>query len=188
MEVRTIYFEKPGEMNTETTLKTARKRAKELNINSIIVASTRGNTAVQATKIFKGYQIIAVSHVAGFSSPNAQSFTDNNRHLVEHNGGIVLTTTHAFSGLSRAMRNKHNMYMLGDIVADTLRVFGQGMKVACEIVLMAADNGLIRTGEDVISLAGSSFGADTALVITPVNTHNFFDLKVKEIICKPIDW
>jgi uncharacterized protein len=188
MEVKALYFEKPGEINTEATLKAARKRAKELNINTVVVASTRGNTAVQATNIFKGFKIVAVSHVAGFNSPNAQSFTDNNRQLVEHSGGIVLTTTHAFSGLSRAMRNKHNMFMLGDIVADTLRIFGQGIKVACEIVLMASDNGLIRTGEEVISIAGSSFGADTALVITPVNTHNFFDLKVKEIICKPGDW
>jgi hypothetical protein len=83
------------------------------------------------------------------------------------------------------MRNKYNTYVIGDIIANTLRVFGQGVKVACEIALMAADAGLVRTDEDVISIAGTSRGADTAIVLRPVNTHNFFDLKVKEILCKP---
>jgi len=59
------------------------------------------------------------------------------------------------------------------------------MKVACEIALMAADAGLVRTDEDVISIAGTGRGADTAVVLRPVNTRNFFDLKVKEILCKP---
>jgi hypothetical protein len=83
------------------------------------------------------------------------------------------------------MRSKYNMYVLGEIIADTLRIFGQGMKVVCEISMMAADSGLVRTDEDVVTIAGSSRGADTAVVLKPVNTHNFFDLKIKEILCKP---
>jgi hypothetical protein len=126
-----------------------------------------------------------VTHVTGFREPNIQQFTEENRKVVESKGGIILTAAHAFAGLSRAMRNKHNMYLLGDVVADTLRIFGQGTKVACEITLMAADAGLVRTDEDVISVAGTDGGADTALVLTPANTDNFFDLKVREILCKP---
>jgi hypothetical protein len=77
------------------------------------------------------------------------------------------------------------MYVLGETIADTLRIFGQGMKVVCEISMMAADSGLVRTDEDIIAIAGSSRGADTAVVLKPVNTHNFFDLKIREILCKP---
>jgi hypothetical protein len=77
------------------------------------------------------------------------------------------------------------MYLLGDIVASTLRIFGEGMKVTCEISLMAADAGLVRTDEAVISIAGTGRGADTAIVLCPVNTGDFFRLKVKEILCKP---
>ena len=97
----------------------------------------------------------------------------------------MLTTTHTFAGLSRAMRTQFNTYVIGDIVANTLRVFGEGMKVACEIAMMAADSGLVRTDEDVVSVAGTGRGADTAVVLTPVNSQNFFAMKVKEIICKP---
>jgi hypothetical protein len=126
-----------------------------------------------------------VSHVTGLREPDTQEFTEENRKLVESKGGVILTTTHAFGGLSRAMRSKYNMYVLGEIIADTLRIFGQGMKVVCEISMMAADSGLVHTDEDVIAIAGSSRGADTAVVLKPVNTHNFFDLKIREILCKP---
>ena len=83
------------------------------------------------------------------------------------------------------MRKKFNMYLFEEVVANTLRIFGEGMKVACEISIMAADAGLARTDEDVISIAGTSRGVDTALVLTPVNCWDFFGLRVKEILCKP---
>ena len=185
MELKTVYFEKPGQENTEETLRIAKQRADELGIKTALVASTGGGTAVKAVEVLKGLRVIAVGHSTGFKEPNLQEFTDENRKVFESEGGIVLTTTHAFAGLSRAMREKFTTYTVGDIVAYTLRVFGQGMKVACEMPAMAADSGLVRTDEDVISIAGTGRGADTAVVLTPVTSHNFFDLKVKEILCKP---
>ena len=185
MEVKTVYFENPGSENTEATLRIARQRADELGIKKIVVATTVGDTAVRAMGVFQGLRIIVVTHVTGFRDPNVQELTEENRQIIESKGGIIQTAAHSFGGLDRAMRNKHNMHLLGDTVADTLRIFGQGIKVACEIALMAADAGLVRTDEDVISIAGSGRGADTAVVLTPVNTHHFFDLKVREILCKP---
>jgi len=83
------------------------------------------------------------------------------------------------------MRKKFNMYLFEEVVARTLYVFGQGMKVACEIAIMAADAGLVCTDEDVIAIGGTHRGADTALVLRPVTSQDFFDLRVKEILCKP---
>ena len=185
MESKVVYFEKPGQDNTLETLRIARQRADELGIKNVLVASTKGNTAVKAIGELNGLRVIAVSHAAGFREPNVQGFTEENRKVFESKGGILLTTTHIFSGLSRAMRNQFNTYIIGDIVANTLRVFGDGMKVVCEISMMAADGGLVRTDEDVIAIAGTGSGADTAVVLTPVNSQNFFALKVKEILCKP---
>ena len=185
MELKTVYFEKAGSENTEVVLHITRQRAEELGIKNIVVASTTGDTAVKAMDALKGLRVIVVSHVTGLYEPNIQEFTEENRQKVETKGGVILTAAHAFAGLSRAMRHKHNMYLLGDIVADTLRIFGEGTKVACEVALMAADAGLVRTDEDIISIGGTSHGADTAIVLAPVNTHHFFDLKVKEVLCKP---
>jgi hypothetical protein len=62
---------------------------------------------------------------------------------------------------------------------------GQGMKVVVEISVMAADSGLVGVDEDIIVIAGSGRGADYAVVLKPVYSNDFFDLKIKEILCKP---
>ena len=185
MEGKIINFAKPGIENTEEVLRIARLRAEELGIKGILVASTIGNTAARATEVFKGMKVVAVSHYAGFREPNVLEFTEENKRKVESNGGIVLTATHALSGIDRAMRQKFNMYLLGDTIASALRIFGQGMKVVCEIAMMAADAGVVRTDEDAIAIAGTSRGADTAVVLRPVNSTDFFELRVQEILCKP---
>jgi len=185
VELKTVYFEHPGSDTTEAVLNIARGRAEELVIKNIVVASTTGATAVRAVDILKGFRVIVVTHVTGMREPNVQEFTEKNRQLVEAEGGIMLTSAHAFSSLSGAMRQKFNTYVIGDIVASTLRIFGQGLKVACEITLMAADSGLVRTDEDIVSIGGTGHGADTALVLRPAISRNFFELRVKEILCKP---
>ncbi len=185
MELKAVYFENPAGNYTDEVLRIARQRAEELGIKTILIASTKGDTAVKAVEALKGFGVIAVSHSNGFYEPDNQPFTGENRQIVESQGGIVLTTTHAFAGVSRAMRTKFNTYVTGDIIASSLRIFGPGMKVACEIAMMAADSGLVHTEEDIIVIAGTHRSADTAIMLKPVNTHRFFDLKVREILCKP---
>jgi hypothetical protein len=185
MELKTVYFTEPGQENTEAVFVIVRQRAEELGIKKVLVASTSGGTAVRAAETLPGLIIIAVTHSTGFRESNVQEFTNDNRRLLEEKGGTVLTTAHAFAGISRAVRNKFDTYAIGEIIGATLRTFGDGMKVACEITLMATDSGLVRTDEDIITIGGTAHGADTALVLKPVNTDHFFDLKVKEILCKP---
>jgi len=190
MESKIVYFEKPGgEANTDKTLSLAKKRAEELGIKTIVVASTVGKTAAKAVGVFKGYKVIVVTHVTGFRESNTQEFTEENRKIVEGKGGIILTTTHAFGGVHRALAPPGGppaaSLAMGDVIAMTLRMFGQGMKVACEIATMAADAGLVRTDKEVVSIGGTGRGADTALVLQPDYVHHFFNLRVKEIICKP---
>jgi len=50
---------------------------------------------------------------------------------------------------------------------------------------MATDAGLIPANKDVISIAGTGKGADTAIVVRPANSHRLFDMTVREIIAKP---
>ncbi len=185
VEAKIVYFENPGIDNTDETLRIAKARAQELGIGTIIVATTGGDTAAKCVDVFEGMKVIGVTHVTGMREPNVQELTDENRQKVESKGGIILTTGHAFTGIGGAMRKKFQMHLLGDVIANTLRIFGQGMKVVPEIALMAADAGLVRTDEDVMVIAGSGRGADTAVVLKPVNTSDFFDIKIREILCKP---
>ncbi len=162
-----------------------KKRADELKIKSIVVASTQGKTGVKAVQVFKGYNVVVVTHSSGFAGKDAQELTPENRDLIIKAGGKILTTTHAFGGVGRAVRRKLNTYQTDEIIANTLRIFGQGTKVAIEIAMMAADSGLISTKEDIISIGGTGQGADTALVLQAANVQDFFDVKVRETICKP---
>lgn len=190
MERKITYFDKPGgEENTDKTLELARERAAELGVKTIVVASTVGDTAVKAVNALKGFKVIIVTHVAGMREPNTQEFTEDNRKIVEKKGGILVTAAHAFGAIHRSLGAGGGppapSSAIGDIIAMTLRNFGQGMKVACEIAAMAADAGLVRTDEEIVSIGGTGRGADTAVVLQPSYTHRFFNLRVKEIICKP---
>jgi hypothetical protein len=189
VDVPCRYFEKQGPSNTKKVLEAVSKRAEALSIRKVLVASHSGSTAFEALEIIDpDIQIIAVTGVTGFKEPNSQSLPEEARKELESKGVQVLTAQHAFGGVGRAVRNKLSTFQVDEIMAFTLRTFGHGTKVAIELTLMAADAGLVRTDEDVISVGGSRKGADTALVIKPANTHNFFDLKVRQVICKPADF
>ena len=190
MELKATYFDKPGgEDNTNTTLSIAKERADELGIKTIILASTVGGTAVKAVDVFTGCKVIIVTHTDGFREPNSQELTAENRKIIEDKGGIILTTTHAFGGVQRALSRGDGppapSLAMGDVIAMTLRTFGQGMKVVLEIAAMAADAGLVRVDEDIISIGGTGRGADTAVVMQASYVHRFFESRVKEILCKP---
>mgnify|MGYP001011436229 CR=1 FL=1 len=188
-EVSVRLFARAGSVDTPAVLEAAARRAAALNIRRVLVATCSGRTALAAAKTFgPDVRIIAVTHVTGFSKPNHQELTAANRRKLEEAGIPILTAQHAFGGVGRGIRNRLGAYQVDEIIAFTLRTFGQGTKVAVEISLMAADAGLVRTDEDVIAIGGTVSGCDTALRLRPANSAHVLDLKVREIICKPADF
>jgi len=185
VEHKTLYFMREGEVNTDALLKFVKEYAQTRGVNHIVVASTTGDTGVKASEVLKGFNVVVVTHHAGFAEPGVQELTEENRLKILTNGAHVLTATHALSGVERAVRKEFGTIQPLELIAHTLRRFGEGTKVCVEITLMAADAGLIPTDRDIIAVAGSSQGADTALLIKPANTSRFFDLKIREIIAKP---
>mgnify|MGYP003876881729 CR=1 FL=1 len=179
------YFSQPGPQNTDEVLRLARKRAEELGIRDIVVASTSGETGVKASEVFKGFNLVVVSHSTGFKKPGEQRMSEENRRRIIENGGKVITGTEVFLGVGRAIRDRFGTAYPTEIMAQTLRLFGQGTKVAVEITAMAADAGLIPVDRDVIAIGGTRSGADTALVIKPANSLRIFDMVVREVIAKP---
>lgn len=181
---KTIYFEEPGKKNTENTLKIAKKRAKELGIDTIIISSSGGYTAKLALQKFKEkHQLIVV----GFRD----RFPNNLKKKLESKGHKVLfTNDYKFDHPSEAW--------------ELLRRFGEGMKVAVQEVLMATEVGLVNEGVEVIALGGTGTidfpeggGCDLAIVMETVKGENFFKItlptyekkmkgrKIKEILCRP---
>ncbi|HHY98490.1 MAG TPA: hypothetical protein GX509_07110 [Firmicutes bacterium] len=181
-----MYWEKQGIENTSKTLDLALARAKELGLKHIVVASNTGNTA--RPLLGHGINIAVVTHRMGFREPGQDEMTPEARQELSSKGARILTTTHLFSGIERGITKEFGGLYIGGVVAETLRMLGQGTKVAVEIAVMALDSGLIPYGEDVISIGGSSRGADTAIVIRPEYSSRFFETKIREFICKPRDF
>lgn len=178
-----MYFAKPGPDNTEKTVDLAVKRANELNIKNVVVASNSGATAEKFLN--KGLNVICVTHQIGFRNPGEDEMAEEQRKDFSDKGVKVLTTTHLLGGVGRAVRNKFGGLYPGEMVAHSLRMLGQGVKVGLEISVMALDSGLIPYGEDIIAVGGAGRGADTAIVVRPEHSQNIFASKIKEIICKP---
>jgi hypothetical protein len=185
IKTETVYFAAGGRANTERTLELAYARAQALGIETMLVATTSGETAVRAAQLCAGMTVIAVTHSTGYRAPDTQELTAENRAAIEAAGGQILTCQHALGGVNRAVRKKFATFELDEIIAHTLRTFGQGVKVVIEIALMAADAGLVRTDTPVMAVGGSGRGADTAAVVLPTNAQTFFDIKVPEIVCRP---
>ncbi len=183
--VPTVYFDQPGPQNTERTLEVVRQRAEQLGIKAVLVATTTGETGARAVERLPDCEVIVVTHSTGFRGPNIQELEAEYRARIEERGGRILTCQHAFGGVNRAVRKRLNTYLTDEIIAYTLRTFGEGMKVCLEIALMAADAGLVTVGEPCIAIGGTGRGADTAVLLAPANAQAFFDLRVMEVLTKP---
>ncbi len=178
-----MLFAKRGPENTEMTLKLAVERGRELGIQHYVVASNSGDTARRLLSY--GVKVVCVTHHTGFSKPGEQEMPAEVRAELIKAGAEVLTTTHLLGGIDRGVENKFGGVTPGSLVAATLRMLGQGVKVSVEIAVMALDAGLIPYGEDIIAIGGSGRGADTAIVVQPAHAKDFFAGKIREIICKP---
>jgi hypothetical protein len=183
--VTTLLFEEPGPANSAATLQAALARAKELGITQFVVASSTGRTALQAAEVFAGQGRVIGIHLARsfwevYAGPDPELVAQ-----AEAKGVTFFTGPHGLMGALDAALLDKGALPHSHVIAHTLYTFSQGTKVAVEDALMAADAGLLDMGEEVISIAGSGEGCDTALVIQPAFANKFFDLRVREIIAKP---
>jgi len=181
------YFKKPGKENTDKAIQLAVKRAEEGDIKKIVVATSSGETGLKVIKAFKAknIQVIPVTLNAGSSFSGSNEWEKNKKEF-EKLGVKYIQGIQTFSGVERAIRERWNTAGPVMVLSDALRIPGEGFKVAIEVIVMATDAGLISPNEIVIAIAGTSRGADTVLVVKPSYSHKFFDLAVREIVCKPL--
>jgi len=185
VERKASYFNEAGKHNTDALLRIVKEYVEKEGIKNIVVASTTGETGAKASKIFKECNIVIVTHCFGFREPGKTELEDEYRREILANGAKIFTGVHALSSVERAIRKDFGTIQPLELIANTLRLMGEGTKVCVEITLMAADAGLIPVDKDVIAVAGTGRGADTALRIQPANTGRFFNLKIREVIAKP---
>ncbi len=184
-EKKATYFAEAGKNNTDTLLELVKRYVEKEDIEDIVVASTTGETGAKASKILKDHNVVVVTHFCGFQEKGKPELHEEHKHEILKNKAKIFTGTHALSSAERAIRKDFGTLQPLELIANVLRLWGEGTKVCVEITLMAADAGLISTDKDIIAIAGTGKGADTALRILPANASRFFELRIKEVIAKP---
>ena len=181
MKETIIYFEKPGKVNTPEVLSLVKERAQARAIRKVVLASTSGKTAMASVEAFEGsgIELAVIPWQFGFMGkqhpfpPELVTELKEKGHQVHF--GTMLFHTDDLYGIKTPT-----------VMADLLRIFGQGTKVCVEIIMMACDGGCVEIGETVIAVAGTMGGADTAVVATAAPSTKLTRLRIHEIICKPL--
>jgi hypothetical protein len=118
--------------------------------------------------------------------PDRESFNTDLLKKLEDNGVPILFL-------------REVKYIYPERMRNAFRKLSEGVKVCMDIVMIAAERGIVPEGEEVVAVAGTGTirfkaggGADTALVVIPRKSDSFNTLPekearrdVKEIICKP---
>jgi len=187
VERKVIYFERPGKENTSVCLEVVKQAIKDGGYRYLVVATTAGDTGLLFSEALKPSTInlVVVTHSAGFKEPNTSEIPDDIKDKIKTNGAKIYTGTILTHSIETALAAKFGGSYPTLIIAQSLRRFGEGPKVCCEMVMMAVDAGLIPEGEEVLAVAGTGRGADTVVVIKAAASKRFLDLKVLEILAKP---
>jgi len=181
-----FYFDEPGEKNSAAAVDIALRYLAE-GKRHFVVATTRGASGVRFAEALrgKGANLVCITHSAGFREPNVQELLPENRAKIESLGGKIWTGTILTHSIETALAQKLQGSYPTLLIANVLRLFSQGTKVAVEITMEACDAGLIPEGEEVVAAGGTGMGTDTVCLIRCAASKRFFDVRVLEIACKP---
>ena len=189
------YFDEPGEGNTQLVIEAVSQRLEASGVNKVIVASTSGETAAKFAANLKGKaELICVSGGPSRREGGEEwpSLKQELRQDMERLGvAIIDRAPYVFH--SSVLEAAEGAGAFPErLVKETLYCFGQGMKVAVEVALMAVSSGYVAPFQDVIAVGGSGTGADTAIVLRATYPAALFDkdpskkMEIKEIIAMPI--
>lgn len=167
-----LYFEKPGPHNTDNVIHATKERIKEGDIKHVVVASISGRTALRFAEELEGLgvSVICVSGFPGWLTIHEVEYPFVKARIRERleklKVSIVEKTPSTLSGDTIDYGLARYGYIPASwVMAETLEaVGGYGLKTAVEVILMATDYGAVPPSTNVLSVAGTDKGADTAIV------------------------
>lgn len=196
-ESKTIfYFDVCGQVNTEKTLELAIQRVRQLGVSKMVIASETGLSALKAAEMLQDSEInlIVVTSAAGtkiektvigdlrIGIPDQKIWK-----RLEKCGANIVRASDPLYCVGAALEHR-GVPTLGTLVRLCLKMISSGTAVCVSVTSMATDNGTIKEGDEVVAVAGSWVGLDTAVVLKAVNSVNLLKMgapQIREIICKP---
>jgi hypothetical protein len=185
------YFESTSKWteNTAAVVELAGKELKSSRIRHVVVASNTGYVGAQFGPLAKAHPKVgfaAVKMAPAIDKMYDVKWNAGYGKAMEEAGIKLVCGTHALTGgVDRAIRATFKGYPPGAVIAQTLYLFSQGMKVCVEIIAMACDAGVLPEGVKVISCAGTGNGTDTAIVATSAASANLFDMTIHRVLAMP---
>ena len=209
-------FAQPGPANTEAVVDLVAAAAPRFD--AIVVASITGDCAVKVATRIGGEKVVCVTCPQGMNwevdhmqtGPFAEipelreirdawveaglkqvpmQLTPDNRAILKRLRVPVVQGTIPLFGPSFSMRLHLNRVTSLDVMAKTLELISTGTLVCLECVLMAVDAGLVPEGKQVLAVAGTERGLDTAWVIRSSASANLFHpakgSRFVELLAKP---
>jgi hypothetical protein len=209
-------FERPGPVNTDEVIDVVKDASAKYEY--IVVASITGDCAVKVAEKIKDKKIICVTCPQGMcwevdkmtEGPFAEvpeleqirdewvkqglkrvsmNITPENRLRLDELNVKIVQGTIPFFGPTFSIRLHLNQATSLDIMAKTLELISTGTLVCLECVLMAVDAFAIPENKEVLALAGTERGLDTAWVIRSSASANLFHpskgCRFVELLAKP---
>ena len=176
--------------NTAAVVDIVAKELKSSRLRHVVMATCTGYTAAQFAPLAKANP--KVNFVRVKMSPAVDALYDvkwNSRYgtVMEKAGISLVGGTHALTGgVDRALRAKFQGFPPTAVIAETLYLFSQGMKVCVEVIAMACDAGVLPEGVKVIACAGTGNGADTGIVATSAASANLFEMRIHRVLAMPL--
>lgn len=191
-----IYFESPGFQNTDSVIEVTKERLKMKDVIAVIVPMTTGRTLEKfVNRLGEEAKIVSISEDEVMKACKRIAYPDKGvlGKLIQNRLGGPSDNE---VNLRRDIFDITFLPLSGDswkLIAETLYIFGQGMKVAIEIAVAAVEIEKIRPSKKVISVGGTGEGADTAVVLrTSTQKLSFAGkpeerLTIQEILAMPIE-
>jgi len=187
-----VYFEDTGKaaQNTRRVVEVVGEYLKAHRVRHVVMATNTGYVGAKFAPLAEAHP--KVNFVGVKMAPAVDKMYDvkwNARYgkTMEKAGVKLVCGTHALTGgVDRAIRAKFEGYPPSAVMAETLYLFSQGMKVCVEIIAMACDAGMVPEGVQVVSCAGTGHGSDTAIAATSAAGANLFDMDIHRVLAMPL--
>jgi hypothetical protein len=190
-----LFFEAPGPQNTVAVIQVVKQRLGRGDIEKVLVASESGRLALRVRKQLPAACVVCVTYDKetrkGYRKPalKKDELLGKRVTIVERSEPI---------GRGLVFRNwwERKTLRLAGSMADLfwmtlICVGGHGFRTAVEIVFMSVEAGIVKVGEKVVSLAGTGWGADSAIVMSGSKFEDVVGevaakrMKVEEILAMP---
>jgi uncharacterized protein len=186
------YFLQEGRDNLPECLKIAFQAARQQSIEKIVIFTARGEGVQMALENFCPLEEYGKIRLVAVTFPQGKEFSlegkalevkipeETKKLLASHNVPIIRAHL-PFDPIAPPFRDRGVLAQDLSLVESALNIFGGGMSLCVQAVILACDAGAVDLGEHVIAMT-----SDTAILVQAAATRRMLrELVVREILCKP---